>query len=259
MVVCGTGLVECILSGLLSKAGKRILHIDRNPFYGGEGASINLTNLWKIYRGEEKPPQELGMNRDWNIDLIPKYIICAGNLVRTLLKTGVTKYLEWKCIDGTYVLQMKEGGFFSKGGAKISKVPGNDSEAFSSDLMGLLEKNRCRKFYDYIQNFDMKDKKTWKEFNVEKNSSAELFKKFGLEENTIDFLGHAVALFTNDEFMNRPALEMIDKIKLYIDSIGRYGDSPFVYPVYGLGGIAEGFSRMCAVNGGTFMLNKDID
>lgn len=52
---------------------------------------------------------------------------------------------------------------------------------------------------------------------------------------------------------------MIEKIKLYIDSIGRYGDSPFVYPIYGLGGIAEGFSRMCAVNGGTFMLNKDID
>lgn len=47
------------------------------------------------------------MNRDWNIDLIPKYIICSGNLVRTLLKTGVTKYLEWKCIDGTYVLQTK--------------------------------------------------------------------------------------------------------------------------------------------------------
>lgn len=68
-----------------------------------------------------------------------------------------------------------------------------------------------------------------------------------------------MALFTNDEFLKRPALEMIEKIKLYIDSIGRYGDSPFVYPVYGLGGIAEGFSRMCAVNGGTFMLNKDID
>ncbi len=26
-------------------------------------------------------------------------------------------------IDGTYVLQNKEGGFFSKGGMKISKVP----------------------------------------------------------------------------------------------------------------------------------------
>lgn len=44
-----------------------------------------------------------------------------------------------------------------------------------------------------------------------------------------------------------------------MDSIGRYGDSPFIYPIYGLGGIPEGFSRMAAVNGGTFMLNADVD
>jgi len=30
--------------------GKKVLHIDRNPYYGGEGASVNLTNLWKIFR-----------------------------------------------------------------------------------------------------------------------------------------------------------------------------------------------------------------
>jgi len=44
-----------------------------------------------------------------------------------------------------------------------------------------------------------------------------------------------------------------------MDSHGRYGDSPFIYPVYGLGGIPEGFSRMCAIFGGTFMLNTDIE
>jgi len=44
-----------------------------------------------------------------------------------------------------------------------------------------------------------------------------------------------------------------------MNSIGRYGDSPFIYPIYGLGGIPEGFSRLCAIYGGTFMLNKDID
>ena len=49
------------------------------------------------------------------------------------------------------------------------------------------------------------------------------------------------------------------KIKLYLNSVGIFGDSPFIYPVYGLGGIPEGFSRMCAVHGGTFMLNTDID
>ncbi len=83
--------------------------------------------------------------------------------------------------------------------------------------------------------------------------------KFELEPNTIDFIGHAVALYTNEAFLGMPAVQLIDKIKLYMDSMGRYGDSPFIYPIYGLGGIPEGFSRASAVNGGTFMLNTDIN
>jgi len=48
------------------------------------------------------------------------------------------------------------------------------------------------------------------------------------------------------------------RIKLYIDSYGRFGPSPFIYPIYGLAGIPEGFSRKCAVHGGTYMLNQNI-
>jgi len=82
-----------------------------------------------------------------------------------------------------------------------------------------------------------------------------LIKKFDLEPNTTDFIGHAVALYSDDNFLEHPCIETINKIKLYMDSIGRFGDgSPFIYPIYGLGGIPEGFSRMCAVYGGTFML-----
>ena len=41
------------------------------------------------------------------------------------------------------MFQMKEGGFFSKGGGKIEKVPATAAEALKSDLMGLFEKRRC--------------------------------------------------------------------------------------------------------------------
>jgi len=41
----GTGLTECILSGLLSIEGKKVLHMDRNDYYGGESASLNLTQV----------------------------------------------------------------------------------------------------------------------------------------------------------------------------------------------------------------------
>ena len=36
----GTGLTECILSGMLSVSGKRVLHVDRNKYYGGESSSL---------------------------------------------------------------------------------------------------------------------------------------------------------------------------------------------------------------------------
>ena len=41
----GTGLTECILSGLLSVEGKKVLHMDRNDYYGGDSASLNLTQV----------------------------------------------------------------------------------------------------------------------------------------------------------------------------------------------------------------------
>jgi Rab GDP dissociation inhibitor len=43
-----------------------------------------------------------------------------------------------------------------------------------------------------------------------------------------------------------------------MNSAHKFGESPFIYPIYGLGGIPESFSRKCAVYGGTFMLNCDI-
>ena len=48
-------------------------------------------------------------------------------------------------------------------------------------------------------------------------------------------------------------------MQLYMESMGKYGDSPFLYPVYGLGGLPESFSRLCAIHGGTYMLNTAVD
>ena len=47
VIVLGTGLTECILSGLLSVEGKKVLHMDRNDYYGGDSASLNLTQVCK--------------------------------------------------------------------------------------------------------------------------------------------------------------------------------------------------------------------
>jgi Rab GDP dissociation inhibitor len=78
-VVLGTGLTECIVSGLLSLDKKKVLHLDRNEYYGGESASLSLEQLYKHFEGPEAvPPKEFGRSRDWNVDLIPKFIMANG-------------------------------------------------------------------------------------------------------------------------------------------------------------------------------------
>ncbi|XVF01505.1 hypothetical protein REPUB_Repub04eG0094500 [Reevesia pubescens] len=72
VIVVGTGLKECILSGLLSVDGLKVLHMDRNDYYGGASTSLNLTQLWKHFKGDDKPPEQLGTSRDFNVDMIPK-------------------------------------------------------------------------------------------------------------------------------------------------------------------------------------------
>lgn len=96
-------------------------------------------------------------------------------------------------------------------GAKLSvfKVPANDMEALKSSLMGLFEKKRCMNFYKYIENVVDGDTKSWKDLDLTSQPMKEVYKKYKLEENTIDFLGHAVALHTSDDYLDKPALDTV--------------------------------------------------
>lgn len=59
--------------------------------------------------------------------------------------------------------------------------------------------------------------------------------------------------------MNKPAKEAHERILLYMTSMARYGKSPYIYPLYGLGELPQGFARLSAIYGGTYMLDKKFD
>lgn len=247
-IVLGTGLKECIISGLLSVAGMKVLHIDRNNYYGGESASLSLVQLYERFRPGQQPPKEFGPSRDWNVDLVPKFMMANGKLVRVLLHTGVVKYLEFKAVDGSYVL--------SKG--KIHKVPASDMEALRSPLMGLFEKRRAKNFFSYVQDYDAADPRTHKGYDLNRMTMAELYKQYDLNEDTTDFIGHSLALHRDDAYLSQPAISTVMRMKLYHDSLFRYDGltSPYLYPRYGLGELPQAFARLSAVYGGTYMLSK---
>lgn len=73
-----------------------MLNLDREKYYGGESASLNLTNLFNKFEPGKEQPKEWGANRDWNVDLIPKFIMSHGNLTKILIKSLVKDYLEFK-------------------------------------------------------------------------------------------------------------------------------------------------------------------
>ncbi|CAI9777094.1 unnamed protein product [Fraxinus pennsylvanica] len=164
VIVLGTGLKECILSGLLSVDRLKVLHMDRNDYYGGESTSLNLVQLWKRFRGSDNPPTHLDSIRDYNVDMIPKFIMANGALLRVLIHTNVTKYLNFKSVDGSYV--------YSKG--KVHKVPATDMEALKSPLMGIFEKRRARKFFIYVQEYDENVPKTHEGMDLTRVTTREL-------------------------------------------------------------------------------------
>lgn len=247
VIVLGTGLTECVMSGLLSVKQKKVLHMDRNKYYGGESASITpLEDLFEKFGFGKTIPGNLGRGRDWNVDLIPKFLMANGKLVKLLIHTGVTRYLEFKSIEGSYVFKDK----------KIFKVPADEKEALTSSLMGLFEKRRFKNFLAYIQNFDKEDPATWKGLDPLKTTTEELFKNHDLGDKVQDFTGHALALYRNDDYLKNPMLEFIERVKLYSESLARYGKSPYLYPLYGLGELPQGFARLSAIYGGTYMLDK---
>ncbi|KAL6502429.1 hypothetical protein OROHE_024434 [Orobanche hederae] len=282
VIVLGTGLKECILSGLLSVDGLKVhhvvrymnskdfvdpptsdyeldlrilllyneanvLHMDKNDYYGGESTSLNLTQLWKRFRGDDQPPEQLGASREYNVDMIPKLMMANGTLVRVLIHANVTKYLHFKAVDGSFV--------YNKG--KIYKVPATDVEALKSPLMGLFEKRRARKFFVFVQDFEESNPKTHEGMDLGTITARELIAKYELEDDTIDFIGHALALHITDSYLDQPAMDFVKRVKLYAESLARFqAGSPYIYPMYGLGELPQAFARLSAVYGGTYMLNK---
>jgi Rab GDP dissociation inhibitor len=166
-----------------------------------------------------------------------------------LVHTEVTRYLEFKQIAGSFVY--RDG--------KISKVPSNEMEAIKSPLMGLFEKRRARNFFQFLQNWNDDDPATHQGLNLDTDSMKTVYDKFGLEPGTQDFIGHAMALYLDDDYVTKPARPTYDRIILYTSSMARYGKSPYIYPLYGLGELPQAFARLSAIYGGTYMLDKPID
>lgn len=305
IVVVGTGLTECILSGVFGSEGKKVLNIDANSYYGGESASLNMFDMWKKFRwteeqrrkederqkeierleaeerdaeekrravaketGDEyKPapktarPEQVGPNppvffgqdarawNQWHISLTPKFLMADGELTRILHQTGVTQYIDLLSVHGSFVVR--------KG--VPSRVPSTRVDAVKSPLVSALQKYYMQNFLQFIANYKEDDPSTHKKgLNLDTDTMRKAYETFGLDSWTSEFIGHAMALYAEDSYLEKPAREPIERIILYVKSMARFGNSPYIFPLYGLGELPERFSFLSAVYGGTYALNTPL-
>lgn len=53
-------------------------------------------------------------------------------------------------------------------------------------------------------------------------------------------------------------IDGIRRTRKFLQSLGRYGNTPFLFPMYGCGEIPQCFCRLCAVFGGVYCLKRPI-
>lgn len=176
--------------------------------------------------------------------------MASGELARILAHTDVTRYLEFRQVAGSYVY--RDG--------KIYKVPSTEMEALTSSLFGLWEKKKAMSFFHFMQAYKQDDPRTHQGgLDLSRASMADVYKYFDLNQGIQDFIGHAMALHLDDAYVTQPAWESYANIVLYMQSMNRFGKSPYLYPLYGLGELPQGFARLSAIYGGTYMLDKPFD
>ena len=92
-----------------------------------------------------------------------------------------------------------------------------------------------------MQQYNEADPNTYNKCNLLVMTMDQLYAHFGLAEDTIEFIGHAVALQPDTAYRRQPALPTVKRIQLYYQSLTRFAGlkSPYIYPLYGLGELPQ--------------------
>lgn len=173
MVICGTGLPESVLAAACAAAGKTVLHVDPNPFYGSLYSSVPLPSLpsflspdpsiplspttssgddahtvvdlhrRNIYSEVETSGAAPEPSRRYTVDLVgPRVLYCADEAVDLLLRSGGSHHVEFKSVEGGSLLYWE---------GQLYPVPDSRQAIFKDATLKLKEKNVLFRFFKLVQ------------------------------------------------------------------------------------------------------------
>lgn len=199
------------------------------------------------HRSEKKPAICPDMTYDdlkpywrrFNIDISPKLLFSRGPLVEALISANISHYAEFKTV--TRILTYMNG--------QVEEVPCSRADVFSSNAISVVEKRMLMKFLTFCLDFEQQQE----QYEGHENKPyVEFLQSRRLTPNLQHFIIHAIA-------MVKPETATVIGLKAtqsFLQSLGRYGNTPFIWPLYGAGELPQAFCRMCAVFGGLYCLRR---
>ncbi|XP_053402003.1 rab proteins geranylgeranyltransferase component A 2-like isoform X2 [Mercenaria mercenaria] len=175
--------------------------------------------------------------RRFNLDLSPKVLYSVGDMVELLISSDIAKYCEFKTI--TQIVTMMNGN--------LDKVPCSRADVFSSKKVSMLEKRMLMKFLQFCLQYEDKPEEIG-EFLEKPFTDFLAYKK--LTPTIKYYIQHSIAMATE----SMTTKEGLEKMKKFLRSLGRYGNTAFLWSLYGSGELPQSFCRMCAVFGGVYCL-----
>ncbi|XP_012502591.1 PREDICTED: rab proteins geranylgeranyltransferase component A 1 [Propithecus coquereli] len=180
--------------------------------------------------------------RRFNIDLVSKLLYSRGLLIDLLIKSNVSRYAEFKNI--TRILAFREG--------RVEQVPCSRADVFNSKQLTMVEKRMLMKFLTFCMEFEEHpdEYKAYEEITF-----SEYLKTQKLTPNLQYFVLHSIAMTSET---SSSTIDGLKATKNFLHCLGRYGNTPFLFPLYGQGELPQCFCRMCAVFGGIYCLRHSV-
>ena len=114
VVIVGTCLTNSIIAGALARAGKKVLHLDSNEYYGEQDATHDLVSFIEALEhsaatdgyvqsvkmvNQDAIDEAKSESRKYALDVTPKLLLSSGPLVELLVRSGVAKYMVSGCLE----------------------------------------------------------------------------------------------------------------------------------------------------------------
>lgn len=187
-------------------------------------------------------PQMVKESRRFNIDLVSKLLYSQGSLIDLLIKSNVSRYAEFKNV--TRILAFREG--------KVEQVPCSRADVFNSKELTMVEKRMLMKFLTFCLDYEQHSDE-YQDFK--QCSFSDYLKTKKLTPNLQHFILHSIAMTSESSCTT---LDGLKATKNFLQCLGRFGNTPFIFPLYGQGEIPQCFCRMCAVFGGIYCLRHKV-